>query len=133
MLDGVPGVDDGVKLTDEYFAPSGSPAIVPRPSLEEDGETLASNEGERFRDSCLILFAKLLGAVDTALTGGWASLESSSANLSREEDEATLEAPSLAKLLLFVALGVLLFRVREASSGKSSAGEHNAPGGSSHP
>jgi hypothetical protein len=135
MLEGVPGVEDGVKLTDENFAPSGKPAIGPRPSLEEDGETLhvASKEGDRFLDSCLILFAKLRGAGGTVVAGGCASLESSSASLSRDEDEATLDAPSLAKLLLLVALGVLLFLVREASSGNSSAGEQRAPGGSSQP
>lgn len=135
MPEGVPGVEDGVKLTDENLPPSVRPPSATRPSFEEDGETLqpvASNEGERFLDSCLIRFAKLrgTGASDEV---GCASLESSSASLSREDDEATLEAPSLAKLLLLVALGVLLFLVRDVSSGKSSVGEHKAPGGSSQP
>lgn len=107
----------------------------PSPSFEEDGDTLhvASREGDRFLDSCLIRLAKILGAAGRAEAGGWASLESSSASLSRDEEEATLEAPSLAKLLLLVALGVLLFLVLEASSGSSSAGEQSAPGGSSQP
>lgn len=109
--------------------------MVPKPSFEEEGDTLhvASRDGDRFLDSCLIRFAKFLGAVGTVVADGWASLESSSASLSSEEEEATLEAPSLAKLLLLVALGVLLFLVLEASSGNSSAGEQSAPGGSSQP
>lgn len=134
MLDGVPGVDAGVILTEENFAPSGKPATVPRPSFDDEGDTLhptASSEGDRFRVSCLILFAKFLVVVTTDGVGS--SRESSSANLSSEEDEVTLEAPSLPKLLLLVALGVLLFLVLEVSSGRSSAGEHKAPAGNSQP
>lgn len=136
MLEGVPGVDDGVKLTDENLPPSDKLAMPTSPSFDEDGETLqpvASREGERLRDSCLIRFVILLGAVLAVVVDGGPSLESSSASLSSEEEDATLEAPSLAKLLLFVALGVLLFRVRDESSGRSSVGEHKAPGGSSQP
>lgn len=70
MLEGVPGVEEGVRLTDGNLAPSGKPT-GPRLSLEEDGDTLhaVSNDGERFLDSCLILFARILGAVVTTVGG----------------------------------------------------------------
>lgn len=68
----MPGVDDGVKLTEENFPPSGRPDTGPRPSFEDDGDTLqaASKDGDRFLDSCLILFERFRGAVLMEVVAG---------------------------------------------------------------